>query len=333
MKVLLTKSFFENDINYIKEGINSGIQLIIPTDYSEENLSVLVKEADVLVGGMITEKLLSNRNQLKLIQIPWTGVDNLDYDLLAKYKIPVANSHSNSSVVAEHAVALMFDAAKKIAYHDRVFREANWNRPIADNLNEVSPFSFKIKNSKIAIVGFGSIGKNIFKFLSGLDCRFKVFNRSGRVETEFNNLRCFPISELNNEINDIDIVFVTIPLTKLTTDLIDESFFSAVNKKSIFINVSRGEIVNQEFLYSTLKNNKSFFAAIDTWYNYPSKEAPNVFPSEQFDFHFLSNIVMSPHRSGMVQDCLPHLDDVIQNLNRLHSGKTPINIISIENKY
>ena len=62
------------------------------------------------------------------MQIPWTGVDNLNFELLKKYNVTVCNSHSNSLAVAEHAIALMFDAAKKISYHDRLLRIGEWNR-------------------------------------------------------------------------------------------------------------------------------------------------------------------------------------------------------------
>jgi len=333
MKVLLTKPFFQQDLNYIQERLNEEIELITPKDYSEDSLAELAGNADAFLGGTITEKLLQNATKLQLIQIPWTGVDKLNYELLKKFEVKVANSHSNSGVVAEHAISLMFDAAKRIAYHDRTFRTGNWNRPKEDKSNQVSPFSVKIKNSKVAIIGFGAIGKDIYHYLKGFDCSFKVFNRTGNLSQNFENVTCFPISELNNQINDADIIFVSVALTEQTKGLLNNEFFNSVGKKAIFINVSRGEIVKEEALYNFLKENKTFFAGIDTWYKYPTKDNPNVFPSNNFNFHNLDNIVMSPHRAGMVQDCLPHLDDAVENLNRLFLGKDLINVISIENKY
>ena len=52
-----------------------------------------------------------------------TGVDNVDFDALARHGTTLCNSHSNGALVAEHAVALMLAAAKKIPYHDRLLRE------------------------------------------------------------------------------------------------------------------------------------------------------------------------------------------------------------------
>jgi len=56
-------------------------------------------------------------------------------------------------------------------------------------------------------------------------------------------------------------------------------------------------------------------------------------PSEKFAFHELENLIMSPHRAGMVKGELPHLDDAIENLNRLFTNQPLINLISLEQRY
>ena len=167
MKVLLTKPFFETDVEYIKSKLDENIRLIIPQSFDTEAIQEEAKDADVLLGGMISEAILQEAKKLKFIQIPWTGVDNLNFELLAKYNTVVCNSHSNATIVAEHAIALMLDAAKKISYHDRLMRKGNWNRPGINLENKLTPFSKPINKSTIAIVGYGSIGKKIQQFLSG----------------------------------------------------------------------------------------------------------------------------------------------------------------------
>lgn len=106
-----------------------------------------------------------------------------------------------------------------------------------------------------------------------------------------------------------------------------------MNKSSIFINVSRGEIVNETDLYYALKNNIIGSAGIDTWYNYPSFKNPDVYPSIKHDFHKLDNIILSPHRSGYIEDGFPHLDDAIDNLNKFTKNEQLINIVSLKNGY
>lgn len=332
MKVLLTKKFFQQDLDYIQERILEGIELIQPKDFSEEALSESVEQVEILLGSFVSDQLLQKAKNLKLIQVPWTGVDNLDYEILSRYEVPIANSHSNAGIVAEHAIALMYDAAKRLSYHDKALRKGIWNRPKNDKSNKVSPFSIQIKNAKIGMIGFGSIGKAIYQYLSGLDCEFKVFNRTGEGAT-LGNLKYYPIENLKDEIKEINIFFVCIALTEQTKNLLNQDFFVNIQSDAILINVSRGEVINEKALYHHLVNHPNFFAGIDTWYNYPNVENPEVFPSKSYNFHELDNLIMSPHRAGMISNALPHLDDAIQNLNRVYIGEEPINLISLNNKY
>ena len=177
MKVLLTKSFVQDDLDYIAERLLKGITLVQPVSFDEETILTLVDDADVFLGSYLTDRLIVSAKELKFIQIPWNGVDNLDFDLLIKHNITVCNSHSNSTAVAEHALAMMMDAAKKTSYHDRLLRKGKWNRVNKTEINEISPFSNMISNSKVGIIGFGAIGTTIFRLLKGFNCSIKVFTK------------------------------------------------------------------------------------------------------------------------------------------------------------
>lgn len=331
MKVLLTRPFFAKDIQYIRERIDNSIELVIPNSYDDDTLVSLVSDCEVLLGPYLSESLLSASKNVRLIQIPWTGVDSLNFSLLSNFAIPIANSHSNAGIVAEHAIALMFDATKKVAYHDQLMRKGVWNRPGSES-NKIDSFSIQVAQSKVALIGFGSIGKKIHQYLSGLNCNFNVFNRSGEGQ-EFDRVKYYPINDLNRKIAESNIVFVCVALTESTRNLLNDDFFENLNPNTILINVARGEVIDEDSLFKALKSNDRLFAGIDTWYKYPTKDMPNVFPSSKNNFHELDNIIMSPHRAGMISDSLPHLDDAIENLNRLANNLSPINIISIENKY
>ena len=334
MKVLLTKNMMSQDIEYIKSRLISEIDLTLPERYDEATLIDNVSEADVLLGGFFSEGILTHAKNLRFAQIPWTGVDNLDFDLLRRHNIVVCNSHSNSEVVAEHAVAMMMDAAKKLSYHDREMRQGNWNRLFPNNHNKVSPFSKKITGSKIGIIGFGAIGQHIVKMLQGFSCSFHVFTRSGEVAMEFQSeVHAVQIKGFLDKANELDVIFVAIPLTKETHGMIDVQFFNALSEQSILVNISRGQVLNPEHLFHALLNKRIGVAAIDTWYNYPSPSNPTVFPSLEFPFHELDNIILSPHRAGYIDSGFPHLVDAIENLNRCAKGEPLKNIISLNNTY
>jgi|SRR5690625_769541 len=332
MKVLLTKSFFKADLDYINSRLSSKCELIIPEKFDESTMLKYAPKADAILGAYFTESILSAAKNLKLIQIPWTGVNTLDFDLLDRFPVVVCNSHSNSYVVAEHAISLLLDAAKKITYHDALLRKGNWNRP-GLNDNEINPFSKTIVRSKIGIVGFGAIGKNIYEMMGGFKCTFKVFNRTVKPSIEANNITYYAISEVYDELADLDFVIISLPLTDDTKALVNKKFIENMNKNSVLINISRGEVLDEEDLYAALKDKTIASAAIDTWFNYPNKSNPITFPSLNYPYHTLNNLVLSPHRAGFIDSGYPHLDDAIENLNRLANKEKLLNIVSSKKGY
>ena len=261
MKVLLTKPFFPSDIKYIQARIDTNVELVYPKEYTHEAIIAAAENVDVLFGGMITDELLSAAKNLKFIQVPWTGVDKMDFALLQKHNSIICNSHSNSTVVAEHAISLLFDAAKKLSFHDRGMREGVWNRPGPNNIEKITPFSKLISNANVGIVGFGAIGKDIYKMLSGFNCQFKVFNRSGNtLETKNNNISFYSSEEIESQLSDLDFVFVAIALTSKTNQMVNASFLEAMNKEGILINVSRGEVIDEAALFNALSTEIIAFA-------------------------------------------------------------------------
>jgi len=333
IKVLPTRKFFEKDIQYIKERLHPGCELLMPDSYAESDLIKLAAQADIFLGPVISKALCKAAPKLQFIQVPWTGVDNLDFSLIAELGIKVCNSHSNAYAVAEHAIALMLDVAKKIAYHDAELRKGNWNRPKPDSSNEITPFSKRISNSNIGIIGYGHIGKTIHKFLSGFGCAFFVIDASVKTNYSNDDTHFFPISETLELLKQLDVLFICVPLTASTRKLVSPNFLNRMNKTAILINTSRGEVIDENALFTSLNTHQLAGAGIDTWYNYPKNQNEPTYPSVNNPFHELKNIVLSPHRSAMIDGELPHLDDAIININRAAKGLEPLNAISTVTTY
>lgn len=334
MNVLLTKKFMSADVEYLKARLVDGITLIEPVDYNEAGILEKIESAQALLGGMVSESVIKAASHIKLFQIPWTGVDNIDFKLLQKYSIDcVCNSHSNGSVVAEHALALYFSVAKKIAYHDAQLRNGNWNR-VSPEGNEVSPFSTSLSSRKVVLLGYGAVNRGVHKLLTGFDPAVSVINRSGKLAEASSSVAVHSYIEIILALESADVVFVAVPLTSETNGIFNEACFSALNKNSIVINVARGSILEEGALFSALSKKTIYGAGIDTWYNYPKPaKGADTFPSTNHPFHELTNLVMSPHRAGYVDSGFPHLDDAIKNLNKLYKGEALINQLSVEHRY
>lgn len=329
MKVLLTKPFFKEDVDYIKAHINPEIEIIEPRDYDLATLISYSKDVEVLLGPNTEIELLRNSPLVKLIQIPWTGIDKINLENLKGFDITICNSHSNSRAVAEHSVALALALLKKIPYHHNQLKNGNWNRPKINTSSKITPFSVSIRGLKVGLLGYGSIASQIHKMLIGFECDFFICSKSQKYFEPIDRVvNVFSINELNNFLSTINILFVCLPLTDDTKQLLNISNLVQL-KEGYLINTSRGEIINEEDLYNLLAKNEIKGAAIDTWSN--GVKEGNL-PSK-FSFEKLDNVVLSPHRAGMIESALPHLDDVITNINNLYFGNSLINKVSLSKKY
>ena len=334
VNVVLTRKFFDADLQFIKNGVKEGANIIIPEAFTEDDLMKYAADADIFFGPVISKRLCEAATHLKFIQVPWTGVDNLNFDLIREIGVKVCNSHSNAYAVAEQALALMFDASKKIAYHDRLMRTGDWNRPKPDKSNAVSPFSGRVSKSQVGIIGYGHIGKIIKQYLSAMECKFHVADISVKEKNEEDGVCFYPMSQLKDLLGQVDYVFLCVPLTAETRGFFGKEQFAAMKQTAIMINTSRGEIVDEDALFEALKEKKIGGAAMDTWYNNPKNPFDtDCKPSLKNPFETLDNLVLSPHRAAMIAGELPHLEDAVMNINRTVDGLEPLNVVSVDNKF
>ena len=167
-----------------------------------------------------------------------------------------------------------------------------------------------------------------------MGCAFFVADISVNIIKEEDGVRYYPMSNLFELLHQVDFLFLCVPLTENTRGFFGKEQFSAMKENSIFINTSRGEIVNEDALFAALKDNRIGGAAMDTWYNNPKNPFDTTCkPSMKHPFETLDNLVLSPHRAAMIAGEVPHLEDAVININRTIDGLDPINVVSVENRF
>lgn len=107
-----------------------------------------------------------------------------------------------------------------------------------------------------------------------------------------------------------------------------------MKKTCVFVNVARAKIVNEESLYSALKNREIHSAGLDVWYQYPTEEtAKNTSPSA-FPFHQLDNVVITPHRGGDSREVeIARIEAIADLLNAGRRGKMMPNVVDVRLGY
>lgn len=310
------------------------INLIFPSDPSQENLLKLAPEADIAVGWRPTKEFLLAAERLHLFISPGAGVQHL-IDLFRELphsrKILLANCHGNSYFVAQHAVALLLALMNKIIPHHNWMVAGKWRK------RDTDASSSPLRDRKIGLLGYGAVNQKVHWFLSGFNLRFSILRRDwGKQIAELPTLaKKYSYPELHQFLRDIDTLIIAVPLTSLTQDLIRKRELELLGINGLLVNVARGHVVNEESLFLALKNAVIAGAAIDVWYSYnPRPDSKGRRYPFSYPFHKLRNVVLSPHRAASPLDDLQRWGEIIANIERFAKGTGEfINVVDLENEY
>ena len=331
MKIVLTRSMLPVDIRYIRDGLDREIagryELVIPETFTEDEISVLARDADVLLGPFVTKKILESAQHLKLIQVPWTGMDTFDFSAVQDCEIPVCNTHSNADAVAEIGVAITLDLLKKLSYHDRKMRDGNWNR-------DQQPLNLKsrmLSSQTVCILGYGNIGSRIGRLLAAFGA--ELFAVGGHADPEGCAVELYPKDRVYDAVSRADVLICTLPLTDGTRGMIGEKMFEHMKDGAILVNMSRAAVVDEDAVWQALQSGKLGAFGADVWWNTPKRGESQSYPSQKHEFWKLDNVLMSPHRAGFVEDALPHLDGAIRNLIALVNGEPLTGLVDKRKKF
>ncbi len=322
--------------NYLTENLKklSNVEIIYPEDTSEESLSKIVPNADVLIGWRPSKTILDRATKLKVFINPGAGVNHL-LDLFTrlnkKRKVLLINGHGNSYFVAQHAVALLLTLMNKTIPHHVWMKEGRWRT--GDN----DAMSIPLRSRDIGLLGYGAINQKVHRFLSGFDVKFHILRNNWNKQKDelLTPAKKYNFNQLNDFLKEIDILIIAVPVTLLTSGLIKAEEISLLGSNGLIVNVARGEIINQEDLYNALKNRIISGAAIDVWYDYhPHPNKNGVKRPYEFPFHTLDNIILSPHRGYSPFSDLLRWNEVVENVSRMAKGhKNLINVVNLEEEY
>ncbi len=322
--------------NYLIESLKSlnNVEIIFRKNKSKNNLLIVVPKADILIGWRPTKAILRKAEKLKLFINPGAGVQHLldlFRDVNRERNIYLINGHGNSYFVAQHTVALLLTLMNKTIPHHEWMRQGKWRTGDEDAV------SIPLRDRKVGLLGYGAINRKVHRFLSGFDVEFSILRKHWEKQEEnlFTKVKRYEFSQLNEFLKNIDTLLIAVPLTSLTKKMIARNELELLGPNGLVVNVSRGEIIDEESLFYTLKEKIIKGAAIDVWYNYTpqSDEKGKKYPFS-FPFHTLDNIILSPHRGYSPFNDLLRWNEVIENISRMAQGRQDfINVVNLEEEY
>lgn len=278
-----------------------------------EKLLQYVRKAEGLLcmlTDQIDDELLHHAPHLKIVTNLAVGYDNIDLQAMKNKGVVVTNTPNVlTETTADLTFALLLATARRLIEANEFIQQDEWEH--------WSPFLLAgadVHHQTIGIVGMGRIGEAVARRAKGFGMSILYHNRTRKLEVE-DELHATYVS-FTQLLQTSDFVISLVPLTDETEHLFNEAAFKQMKSSAIFINVSRGQTVDEKALYEALKNKTITAAGLDVFQNEPI--------SSNHPLMQLDNVVCLPHigsasiptRKKMIQLCLRNLESYFNGEDR-----------------
>ncbi|MBN2782031.1 MAG: D-2-hydroxyacid dehydrogenase [Campylobacterales bacterium] len=284
-----------------------GDVVVYQTTTSDETLA-RIQDAVVIVTNkvVITKEFMQQCDNLKLICVAATGMNNIDLDSAKELGIMVKNvaGYSTDSVI-QHTFSMLFYLIGHSRYYDEVVKDGSYsNSPIFTDVSK--PF-FEIKNKKWGIIGLGTIGLGVAKVATVFGADVCYFSTSGK-----NQNNQYKRVELDEMLNICDIISIHAPLNEQTNNLLDYEKLSRCKDGCVILNLGRGGIIN-EYDVAKIVDERDLSFGLDVL----TKE-PMMKNHPLLDVKNKENIYITPHIAWTSKEAREKLiASVIENIKSL----------------
>lgn len=286
-----------------------GLEIVAEEDL--QKLRPLMARAEVLLLAPRHARLLTDLwrdlTATRWIHTLAAGVEALPFDLLRRSDIVVTNSRGlYADALGEFAVAAMLWFARDIPRLMRNQAARRWE-----------PFNAERLEGKTAgIIGYGGIGQAVGRRAAALGMRVISVRR----QQEFGD------PTIEDILSESDFVVLSTPLTPRTFRLMSRDRIASMRSDAVLINVSRGQVVDEESLIEALQSKKIRGAALDVFEAEPLPPASPLWT--------LDHVLISPHSADHTADAHHRaMTFFIENLRRYERGESLENVVDKEQGY
>ncbi|CAB0011768.1 unnamed protein product [Nesidiocoris tenuis] len=238
---------------------------------------------------------------LKVVSTMSVGVDHVDREALKAKGIRLGYTPDVlTEATAELTLALLLATSRRLFEANRAIKDGEWTSPWAP-LWMCGP---ALKGSTVGIFGFGRIGQSVARKLKAFEVS-RILYGSAQEKPEGKQIGAVQVS-LEELLRESDFVIVTCALSDRTRGLFNKEKFAQMKSTAIFINSSRGAVVNQEALYDALVSGTIRAAGLDVM-------TPEPLPKDH-PLLGLSNFVLPHIGSATYQTRMVMADLVAKNI-------------------
>jgi len=307
MKILVSPtSFGQVSMEPVDMLLAKGYELVYNKTgrkLKEEEVIALGKECDGIVAGLepLTAKVMDELANLKCISRVGIGMDSVDMEYAASKGISVVNTPDGPTrSVAELTLGMTLSLLRKIPQSDAAIKNGRWKKYVGNLLHQKT----------VGVIGLGRIGKMVAQMFTALGnpvVGYDLYHDESWAK-QYN----VTYTDMDSVLKTADILTIHTPGSKDKIPVVGQQQLAMFKTGSFLINISRGDVVDESALYTSLTNGHLAGAAIDAF-----SEEPYTGPLAT-----LENVVLTPHigsyaAEGKLQMEIDAAKNLITELDKL----------------
>ena len=245
----------------------------------------------IIGNGIFLYHDISKFTNLQYIQLTSAGFDRVPMDYVNEHNIRIFNARGVYSIpMAEFAISEVLSVYKKTHIFIDNQKECKWEKQ-RDLL--------ELYDKKVCILGCGSVGTECAKRFSAFGCNVYGVDLYPYKNDWYKEMQ--PLSKLDDMLPNMDIVILTLPLTKDTEGLFNRERLNKMKTGSILVNIARGKIIDEKALVEYSSHLKAII--LDVFEKEPLEEDNPLWK--------VNNVIITPHNSFVGENNNVRLTEVI----------------------
>lgn len=272
--------------------------------FNDKNLDIFLKDKDIIfirLKYFIGKDFLNLAKKLKVICTPTTGLNHLDLKEIEKRNIKIVSLKgeykflSEIRATPEHAFGLTLSLLKN--YNKAFLNGANndWNRDVLKG--------FEIFKKNVGIIGFGRVGKILSKYFLSFGASVYFYDVNKKIKDQGG---ARSVNSLNNLIKKSDIVLLCVDYSEKNDKFFNKKYIDLLKNK-YFINIARGELIDENYLLKKIRDNYFKGIALDVIANENGRNNLNKFLKLTKN----RNFILTPHIGGATYESMHKTENFI----------------------
>lgn len=274
-------------------------------------------EVFITYGEDLTDELILKAKKLKWIMVMSAGLEKMPFDACKQMGILVTNARGIHKIpMAEFTIGMMLQNVKRMRTLWENEKNQMWERKL--------PMG-ELFGKRLLILGIGAIGGEVARLAKAFQMKTLGVNRSGE-QVEWAD-EIYTMGNINDALPKADFIVSVLPSTNETKHFLDKSHFDLMKDSAVFINIGRGDLVEEEVLLAALQDRKIAHAYLDVFYTEPL--------AENHPFWSMDNVTVTPHISSLTKNYMPRSFEIFKHNLHTYIKKSAdyINVIDMDRGY